>query len=233
VKWLPGGELQYVGRRDQQVKIRGYRIELGEIESALKEQEGIEQAVVIAREDEAGQKRLVAYVIATDKQPTIDTATLRSYLEEKLPEYMVPVAFVALEELPLTANGKVDRRALPAPEGEAGGAAVEYMAPRNEVEQALCEIWQAVLKRERVGVRENFFSLGGDSILSIRVVSMLKSRGIGLNIKDIFQYHTVEQLAAHAIPDSDFTMGKLNNDIAEQKEKLAAEGKTIEEGVFL
>jgi non-ribosomal peptide synthetase component F len=202
VKWLAGGELQYVGRRDQQVKIRGYRIELGEIESALEEQEGIEQAVVIAREDEAGQKRLVGYVVAADKEQAIDTAILRSYLQEKLPEYMVPWAFVVLKELPLTANGKVDRRALPAPEGETGSGEVEYVGPRNEVEQALCEIWQAVLKRERVGVGESFFSLGGDSILSIRVVSMLKGRGIGLNIKDIFQYHTIEQLAAHTRQDS-------------------------------
>jgi aryl carrier-like protein len=108
---------------------------------------------------------------------------------------MVPSAFVMLDALPLTANGKVDRRALPAPEGE---AEVEYAGPSNEIEQTLCDIWQEVLKRERIGIRENFFSLGGDSILSIRVVSALRSRGIGLDIKDIFQYQTVEQLALQA-----------------------------------
>ncbi len=220
MRWLPSGELQFVGRRDEQVKIRGYRIELGEIEAVLKEQEGVEQAVVVAREQEGGEgeKRLVAYVVlkgyeekqkqeargegeGKEEREGINKAGLihgyREGLSARLPEYMVPGQYVLLEKLPLTANGKVDRKALPAPEGGAGQEAV-YVAPRNAVEQALCEIWQEVLKREQVGVEDNFFSLGGDSILSIRVVSMLKSRGITLSIKDIFQNQTIDQLAAVA-----------------------------------
>src|SRR5205807_7202260 len=113
-------------------------------------------------------------------------------LAQQLPEYMVPTLFVLLEKLPLTGNGKVDRKGLPAPEGNAIGKA-EYVGPRNEIERAMCGIWQEVLKRERVGVEDNFFSLGGDSILSIRVVSMLKSRGLVIGVKDIFKYQTVEQ----------------------------------------
>ncbi len=216
VRWLPNGELQFVGRRDEQVKIRGYRIELGEIEAVLKEQEGVEQAVVVAREQEGGEgeKRLVAYVVPkgyAEKQKQrseekegregINKAGLihgyREGLSARLPEYMVPGQYVLLEKLPLTANGKVDRKALPAPEGGAGQEAM-YVAPRNAVEQALCEIWQEVLKREQVGVEDNFFSLGGDSILSIRVVSMLKSRGIVVDVKDIFKYQTIGQLATQA-----------------------------------
>ncbi len=222
VRWLPNGELQFVGRRDEQVKIRGYRIELGEIEAVLKEQEGVEQAVVVAREQEGGdgEKRLVAYVVpkgyeekqkqrsegkeggeGKEEREGINKAGLihgyREGLSARLPEYMVPGQYVLLEKLPLTANGKVDRKALPAPEGGAGQETM-YVAPRNAVEHALCEIWQEVLKREQVGVEDNFFSLGGDSILSIRVVSMLKSRGITLSIKDIFQNQTIDQLAAVA-----------------------------------
>ena len=130
----------------------------------------------------------------------LEAELIRGYregLSARLPEYMVPSVFVLLERVPLTGNGKVDKKALPLPEG-GGSEAVEYIEPRNEVEQALCEIWQEVLKQERVGVRDNFFSLGGDSILSIRVVSLLKARGVVISIKDIFQYQTVEQLAARA-----------------------------------
>ena len=130
----------------------------------------------------------------------LEAELIRGYregLSARLPEYMVPSVFVLLERVPLTVNGKVDKKALPLPEG-GGSEAVEYIEPRNEVEQALCDIWQEVLKQERVGVRDNFFSLGGDSILSIRVVSLLKARGVVISIKDIFQHQTVEQLAARA-----------------------------------
>jgi len=195
-----------VGRRDEQVKIRGYRIELGEIEAALLEQEGVEQAVVIAREEEGGEKRLVGYVVArgyraeADETGVIKAELIGRYREGlagRLPEYMAPARIVLLEELPLTANGKVDRKALPALEGEDRLSAL-YVAPRNAIEQAMCEVWQEALKAEQVGIRDNFFSLGGDSILSIRVVGMLKSRGIKVEIKDIFQHQTIERLALHA-----------------------------------
>src|SRR6185436_13749181 len=207
VRWLPSGELLYVGRRDEQVKVRGYRIELGEIEAALLEQEGVEQAVVVAREEEGREKRLAGYVVAKGYRAEADEAGVikaeligryREGLAGRLPEYMAPARIVLLEALPLTANGKVDRKALPAPEGEDGTAAL-YVGPRNTIEQAMCEIWQEVLDRYPVGVQDNFFSLGGDSILSIRVVAMLKGRGILVEIKDIFQHQTIEQLSLQSL----------------------------------
>ncbi len=152
---------------------------------------------MLAREDEPGDKRLVAYVVPS-AQAWQDVEDLRAYLRQRLPDYMVPGVFVPLDALPLTPNGKLDRRALPAPDADAADSSAVYVAPRNPVEEAVCEVWQEVLRRERVGIEDNFFSLGGDSILSIRVVSLLKNRGIALNIKDIFQHQTVAQLAAHA-----------------------------------
>src|SRR6185436_6476953 len=184
VRWLPNGELLFVGRSDDQVKLRGFRIELGEIQQQLETLDGIKAAVVLAREDEPGRKHLVAYVAINGERQIASDAELsnqlRQSLQTRLPDYMVPTAFVLLDELPLTPNGKVDRRALPAPEGDSQLTA--YVAPRNAIEQALCEVWQEVLKRERVGINDNFFTLGGDSILSIRVVALLKSRGIALGI---------------------------------------------------
>jgi aryl carrier-like protein len=193
------GELEYVGRADEQVKIRGFRIELGEVEQQLATLEGIKAAVVMAREDEPGQKRLVAYVVPEEGArggagEAEAVGLLRTALQARLPDYMVPAAFVILEALPLTANGKVDRRALPAP--EAGDAyAAPYVAPRDKTEEAICEVWQEVLRRERVGIEDNFFSLGGDSILSIRVVSMLKGRGLLFDVIDIFEHQTISQLS--------------------------------------
>jgi aryl carrier-like protein len=241
VRWLPGGELMFVGRRDDQVKIRGFRIELGEIEQQLALLEGVNTAVVMAREEASGEKRLVAYVVPNEYEagleahPEITRGMISDYREQlasRLPDYMVPSAFVLLEQLPLTANGKVDRKALPAAAGPDIQTTV-YVAPRNSIEQALCDVWQAVLKRDQIGVQDNFFSLGGDSILSIRVVSMLKTRGIVLGINDIFQYQTIEDLAIEAGKHVHWMTSKMSNDAAEQKERMFTEGKTIEEGVFL
>jgi arthrofactin-type cyclic lipopeptide synthetase C len=192
--------MEYLGRNDSQVKLRGYRIELGEIEQQLAALAHVKAAVVIAREDEPGEKRLVAYVTldqaATQNPNEVELAgMLRSGLRSRLPEYMVPSAFVLLDELPLTPNGKVDRKALPAPE-EGQAQQVEYVAPRNEVEVAMCEVWQQLFRRERVGIEDNFFSIGGDSMLSIRIASVLKSRGISVDVIDIFQHPTISQLSA-------------------------------------
>src|SRR5258708_2120904 len=200
-RYTAEGELEYLGRMDDQVKIRGYRIELGEIEQQLTRLEGDSEGVVLARRDGEGGKRLVAYIVSLGygegeiKSELIDR--YRKELSERLSEYMVPGEFVLLERMPLTVNGKVDRKALPQPE-TARAESAEYAAPANEVEEALCAVWQEVLKRERVGVKDNFFSPGGDSILSVPVVSMLKARGIALSIRDIFQYQTIEQLAVQA-----------------------------------
>ncbi len=205
-RYLAGGELEYLGRADDQVKIRGYRIELGEIEQQLGAMAGVSAAVVLAREDESGRKRLVAYVmpseypVEVEQQAALRPSLISGYREglaASLPDYMVPSAFVILAEMPLTPNGKLDRKALPSPEGEDVQAAV-YVAPRNATEQAMCEVWQEVLGLDRIGIEDNFFSLGGDSILSIRIVSMLKGRGVSVEIKDIFQHQTIEQLAAPA-----------------------------------
>ncbi|HLM55885.1 MAG TPA: amino acid adenylation domain-containing protein, partial [Pyrinomonadaceae bacterium] len=216
VRWLDGGGLAFVGRGDDQVKVRGYRVELGEIEQHLAGVAGVAAAAVAAREDVPGQKRLVAYVVpggyaeaeAAEREalrPSLISGC-REALAERLPEYMVPSAFVIMEALPLTPNGKVDRRALPAPDaGQAQGA--QYVAPRDAVERAICEVWEEALNRERVGVEDNFFSLGGDSIISIRIVSMLSERGLSLDVRDIFRHQTVALLALQARDASPATEG--------------------------
>jgi amino acid adenylation domain-containing protein/non-ribosomal peptide synthase protein (TIGR01720 family) len=194
VRQRADGGVEFVGRADSQVKVRGYRIEPGEIEAALSSHEAVRRCAVLAREDEPGDRRLVAYVAA-------DGATageLREYLKTRLPEYMVPAAFVLSESLQLNANGKVDRKALPAPDYAPATSADAYVAPRDAVEEALCEVWAEVLRVERVGVRDNFFELGGDSILSIQVIARAARRGVRVTPRQLFEHQTVEALAAAA-----------------------------------
>ncbi|MCW3467115.1 non-ribosomal peptide synthetase [Chitinophaga nivalis] len=191
-RWLPDGNIEYLGRIDEQVKIRGYRIELGEIETAVRQSGLVHQGVVMARPDENGNKRLVGYVVPTED---FDREGIRHYLKDKLPEYMVPTLWVILEEMPLTPNGKIDRKALPEP-AVAELIDVAYVAPRNEAEQVLADIWQTLLRIERVGINDNFFGLGGDSIITIQVVSRAKRLGYELQAREIFQYQTIAQLAA-------------------------------------
>ena len=186
VWWGADGQLQYLGRADEQVKIRGYRIEPGEVQAALAGLDGVEQAVVIAREDRPGDKRLVGYVTGT-----ADPAALRSALAERLPAYVVPAAVVVLDALPLTPNGKLDTRALPAPEYTAGG----YRGPANVVEEILAAIYAQVLGVDRVGVDDSFFDLGGDSILSMQVVARARAAGLLCRPRDIFVEQTVARLA--------------------------------------
>ncbi|MGV0875330.1 amino acid adenylation domain-containing protein, partial [Mycolicibacterium sp. XJ879] len=187
VCWGADGELRYLGRADEQVKIRGYRIELGEIQAALAELNGVEQAVVIAREDRPGDKRLVGYVTGID-----DPAGLRAQLAERLPAYMVPAAVVTLDALPLTVNGKLDTRALPAPEYT---DVDHYRAPANTVEEILAGIYAEVLGLERVGVDDSFFDLGGDSISAIQVIMRGHAAGLVGRPRDIFVQQTVARLA--------------------------------------
>ncbi|RKH74771.1 non-ribosomal peptide synthase/polyketide synthase [Corallococcus aberystwythensis] len=192
-RWLPDGAIEYVGRADFQVKVRGLRIELGEIEAALEQHPGVRQAVVVAREDVAGDKRLVAYV-ARRSDAGVDTSALRSRLHEKLPEYMVPSAFVLLEALPLTPSGKVDRKALPAPEATA--SASEYIAPRTATEAKLAGLWADVLRVPRVGARDHFFELGGHSLLATQLVSRVRAAfGVELALRTVFEAPTLEALA--------------------------------------
>jgi amino acid adenylation domain-containing protein len=198
-RFRPDGNLEYQRRNDNQVKVRGYRIELGEIESALGEHPSVKQAVVVVREDNPGDARLAAYLVHRPGEEATESE-LRKHLRVRLPDYMVPQHFVALESLPLTPNGKIDRRALPAPvavvrEDEA------YIAPRTEVERLVAESWKEALKVERVGVYDNFFNLGGHSLLSLAVISRLEARtGVRLSPR-LLLLNTLEQVAA-ALPQA-------------------------------
>ena len=196
VRWLPDGNIDFLGRADHQVKIRGFRIELGEIETVLAQHSGVRQSVVVAHQHEAGHKRLVAYVVA--EAEAVTAAELRAHLLGSLPDYMVPSTFILLEALPLTPNGKVDRARLPKPEADRNVIAIEYVAPRTELETQLAAIWQELLGVSQVGIHDNFFELGGDSILSIQIIARAAEAGIRLTPKDLFQSPTVAGLAALA-----------------------------------
>ncbi|QRK05609.1 amino acid adenylation domain-containing protein [Archangium violaceum] len=194
VKYLPDGNLEFLGRRDAQVKVRGFRIELGEIEAALAKHPGVGEVVVTARDEGLGGKRLVAYVVPRSGQE-VDAGALRAALKKVLPEHMVPSAFVVLEALPLTPNGKVDRKALPAPEAE-GTAREGYVAPRTELEQRVADIWAPLLK-QRVGALDNFFELGGHSLLAAQAATRLREAlGMELSVRVLFEAPTVAELAA-------------------------------------
>ncbi|MCU5053216.1 non-ribosomal peptide synthetase [Bacillus cereus] len=191
-RYLPDGNLDYRGRIDHQVKIRGFRIEIGEIESTLHTYAYVKEAVVIVREDQPGDKRLVAYVVGDG-----NVDAWREYLKAKLPSYMVPSGFVAMEAIPLTANGKVDREALPMPEEKQINS--ECVGPRNSNEQILTTIWKRVLGVKKVGIYDNFFEIGGDSILSIQIISQASQVGLKLTPKQMFECPTIAELAQVAI----------------------------------
>lgn len=198
-RWRADGALEYLGRIDHQVKIRGLRIELGEIEVALRQHTGLRDAAVMAREDIPGNKQLVAYLVAEPGAEEVPREELRALLGRTLPEYMVPATFVWMPVLPLTSSGKLDRKALPAPELESReGGDANYVAPGNEAEATLAGIWQEVLRLERVGITDRFFEIGGDSILSLLVISKAKRAGLRLTPNQIFQHQTIEALAAIA-----------------------------------
>ncbi|CAI8756612.1 Arthrofactin synthetase C [Pseudomonas sp. IT-93MI4] len=195
-RWREDGNIEYLGRNDDQVKIRGVRIELGEIETCLNQLPGIQEAVLLAREDQPGQPRLVAYFTEQAQVEALPVGELRAQLLSRLPEYMVPTAFVKLAALPLTANGKVDRKALPAPD-LAALFTREYAAPEGEVETALAQIWADVLQVERVGRQDHFFELGGHSLLAMRMVSQVRQRlGVELALSDLFANAELAAVAA-------------------------------------
>ncbi|HEX7241899.1 MAG TPA: amino acid adenylation domain-containing protein, partial [Longimicrobiaceae bacterium] len=192
VRWTAGGELEYFGRTDFQVKVRGFRIELGEIETALESHPGVHRAVAVVREDAPGDRRIVAYVVpAGEAVPAVE---LRAHLAGRVPEYMLPAAFVVLEELPLTGSGKTDRRALPAPEWVSGET---YLAPRDALEARLAALWEELLDASPIGVRDDFFALGGHSLLAVRLLARVEQlTGTQLPVAALFAAPTVEGMAA-------------------------------------
>lgn len=195
-RYLPNGDIEYLGRIDHQVKIRGFRVELGEIEAVLSQHPGIQNSVVVAHEDESGNQRLVGYVVPNSKSETPKSNNLRDFLKQKLPDYMVPAVFVMLKALPLTSNGKVDRKALPAPEQVRPELEAKFVAPRTEVEQLVAEIWAEVLRLEKVGIYDNFFDLGGHSLLLTQVTSRLyQAFGVELSLRQLFATPTIADLA--------------------------------------
>ncbi|RJQ80371.1 amino acid adenylation domain-containing protein [Pseudonocardiaceae bacterium YIM PH 21723] len=190
---LPDGEIEFLGRVDDQVKIRGFRIETGEVEAALTTHDQVDAAVVVAHEFAPGDKRLVGYVVLSG---TAEVAGLRTHLAGRLPGYMIPAVFVHLEELPLTTNGKVNRRALPKPDVSRLDTGREYIAPASDVERELAKVWAEELGLERVGGTDNFFELGGDSIRAVRVVGRMKELGYPVAVQDLFRSQTIADLAA-------------------------------------
>ena len=193
-RWLPDGNIEFMGRMDHQVKIRGHRIELGEIESQLLRHGLIKEAIVITREDANGDKNLYAYIVS-DEELTI--SELREYLSKELPEYMIPSYFIQIEKIPLTQNGKVDRKALPEP-GWSMNTGMEYTAPRNEIEEKLACIWREVLKLEEVGINDNFFELGGHSLRAMSLVSKIhKMMNVEVPLGEVFNHQTIKELGEY------------------------------------
>ena len=191
---LPDGSLLFEGRKDFQVKIRGFRVELGEIESAINQHHAIREGVVVMKEDAAGDQRLIAYVVPRETRPTPDE--LRGFLKPKLPDYMIPSSFVVLDSLPLTSSGKLNRRALPAPDESADRAATTLAAPRTPMEKSLTKIWANVLETSAIGINDNFFDLGGHSLLAVRLFAQIEKKlGKRLPLATLFQAPTVAQLA--------------------------------------
>ncbi|HYG09796.1 MAG TPA: non-ribosomal peptide synthetase, partial [Pyrinomonadaceae bacterium] len=198
-RYLPDGNIEFLGRLDHQVKVRGFRIELGEIETALRNHAAVREAVVLVNEQQTGDARLSAYVVAApESSPTPDE--FRSHLKKALPEYMIPSSFVMLETLPLTPNGKIDRKALARLDAESAPAARIYVAPRTAVEEVVTGIWAELLKLEQIGVHDNFFELGGHSLLSIQVLSRLqKTFQVELPLRVLFEAATVAELSEQIV----------------------------------
>ncbi len=197
VRYRPDGNLIFLGRRDDQLKVRGHRIELGEIEFHAAQFPGVHEAVAVARTDDSDDTQIVVYV-RRDDGATISTTDLKQALGNQLPDFMVPSHVVVLDHFPLTPNKKIDRNALPAPDHVAQAADNTYVAPTNDIEQTIAEIWKSALKLPQVGMQDNFFELGGHSLLVVNVHSRLrKDLGSDLTITDLFRFPTIRLLAAH------------------------------------
>jgi amino acid adenylation domain-containing protein len=195
-RWLSNGELEYLGRIDDQVKVRGYRIELGEIEAVLRSHPAVRQCAVAARENTADDRRLVAYVV-TQHGASMNVGELRNFLKQKLPNYMIPSAWLPVDQLPLTPNGKVDRRALPEPDQNRPDVVDAYQAPRTPLEATLAKIWAELLKLEQVGIHDNFFELGGHSLLATQLISRVRGAlRVELPLRALFEAPTIAELSS-------------------------------------
>jgi amino acid adenylation domain-containing protein len=211
-RWLPNGNIEFLGREDCQVKIRGFRVELEEVEAALLQHPGLEAAVVTAQGEQLGDKRLVACVVGCREAP--DTRELRDFLLNKLPEYMVPSTFMVLDQLPLTANGKIDRRSLPVPEAQGREADPSFVAPRTPVEETIARIWAETLLVPAVGIYDSFYELGGDSLAAFQIIARLNTAfSVELPVRTLFENPTVSQLTGQLAAlreESEFVIVKGN-----------------------
>ncbi|MGM9517038.1 non-ribosomal peptide synthetase, partial [Roseateles sp. DB2] len=194
-RWREDGTLEFMGRRDQQVKLRGFRVEPGEVQSRLQEHPAVAQAVVVVDQTEAGDKRLVAYYTLSDAATPLPPRDLREYMDAELPDYMVPSAFVWLPQLPITLNGKLDRKALPPPDDDAFHAE-RYVAPEGAIEAELAAIWSELLGRPLVGRHDNFFELGGHSLLTLRLLERMRQASLSADASTLFQSPTLARFAA-------------------------------------
>lgn len=213
-RWLPDGNLEYLGRIDHQIKLRGFRIELGEIESVLGEHAAVQRAIVQLYE-KGGNKSLVAYLTLVDEHHDLDELrqALRSLAKTRLPDYMMPISFTVIDKWPLTPNGKINYRALPEPEVN---LASEYAAPGSQLEQQLVAAWSSVLKREKIGIQDNFFDLGGDSILGIQIVFRLRREGLELKSDDIFRHQTIAELAASLLESQQASDVTVSSEVTDE-----------------
>ncbi|PZO15511.1 MAG: non-ribosomal peptide synthetase [Leptolyngbya foveolarum] len=217
-RYRPDGVIEFLGRIDHQVKIRGYRVELGEIEAALSQHPSVREAVVIAREDDPGRRRLVAYVVSEADVGETGIADLREWLRSQVPDYMVPAAFVQLDELPLTVNGKVNRQALPRPSGDRPELSNAYVAPKADLERAIAHIWQALLGLDQVGLQDNFFDLGGHSLLLVQVQNQLQTQlDRQILLVDLFRYPTIQAIAAYLDQPSEGLVSRIQAQVDRQK----------------
>jgi amino acid adenylation domain-containing protein len=225
-RYLPDGDIEFLGRIDHQVKIRGFRIELGEIEAVLSQHPVVKDAVVVASptigdgRGEPGDKRLVAYVV-TNRDQQLTAGELRGFLKERVPDYMVPAVFMFLDELPLMPSGKVDRRALPAPEGVRPELEAAYVAPQTEIEQTIAKVWREALGVDKVGVYDNFFDLGGHSLLVVQVRDKLqKAFGCDLPIVEMFRYPTIDALVKYLRQEEDLSAENIREHAQKQAEAI-------------
>jgi acyl carrier protein len=208
-RMLPDGNIEFLGRMDYQVKIRGYRVELGEIENKLTKHPAVREAVVVDRTDTMGVKYLCAYIVW---RQTVTVVEIREYLANELPDYMIPTYFIGIEQIPLTPNGKIDRKALPEPEGNLR-TNTEYIAPQNEIQEILADIWQEALGVAKVGIDDDFFDLGGHSLMAMNISVLSKKKGLDLPVQAIFRYTTIAKIFENVELKISKETGAQDNDL--------------------